>query len=153
MPAHIEADMLEIENQNSDVITECQKRKGIGMPLSWAESFWVWANWALIFALVLGVVATFLIVISSKVKEDALKRQLADASAKIEDATARAAEANARAAEANRMAEEERLARVRIEQRLAPRSLSGKQQQNIADKIKNSHISHSNSFLTKTTKK
>lgn len=128
---------------NCKTATETQGRKDTKMSLSWAESCSIWANWALVCALAVGVIATFLIVVSGKVKEDALKRELAaaseriaEASVRIEETTARAAEANARAAEANKIAEEERHARVRIEQRLAPRSLSGEQQKNIAEKLR-----------------
>lgn len=46
-----------------------------------------------------------------------------------------AAEANARAAEANEKAEEERLARVKIEERLAPRQLSQEQRQSISVRL------------------
>jgi hypothetical protein len=50
--------------------------------------------------------------------------EVADATRGIEEAKRGAAEANARAAEANQKAEEERLARVKIEERLAPRTLT-----------------------------
>lgn len=51
--------------------------------------------------------------------------------------SARIAEAEARAAEANKKAEEERLARVRIEERLAPtRRLSPEQQQSLVGRLK-----------------
>lgn len=51
-------------------------------------------------------------------------------------AKAQAAQANERAAEANKKAEEERLARLKLEVRLAPRSLTGAQQQAIVGRIK-----------------
>lgn len=59
-------------------------------------------------------------------RADALKAaaEVASATFDIEDAKRAAAEANARAAEANQKAEEERLARVKIEERLAPRVLT-----------------------------
>jgi hypothetical protein len=46
-----------------------------------------------------------------------------------------AAEANERAAEANRLAEQERLARVELEARLAPRTLSVRQQARIHSEL------------------
>jgi len=58
------------------------------------------------------------------------------AQARIAEAQANMADAQAKAAEANRIAEEERLARIKIEQRLAPRTLTIEQQQRIVDKIK-----------------
>jgi hypothetical protein len=53
--------------------------------------------------------------------------KVADATKDIETARKEAAEANARAAEANKIAEGERLARVKIEERLAPRRLTPEQ--------------------------
>lgn len=54
----------------------------------------------------------------------------------IATANARSAEANARAAEANRRAEEERLERVKLETRLAPRRLRDASCAAVADSIK-----------------
>jgi hypothetical protein len=51
--------------------------------------------------------------------------EIANANAQIEEARAAIAEANARAAEANRKAEEERASRLKLELRLAPRSIAG----------------------------
>jgi hypothetical protein len=47
------------------------------------------------------------------------------------------AEANARAADANKIAEQERLARLQLEARLAPRSLSSEQSVDLISKLKN----------------
>jgi len=44
-----------------------------------AEVVWDWANWLLVGALVVGVVATYFIVQTAKVKEAALKQELAAA--------------------------------------------------------------------------
>ena len=63
------------------------------------------------------------------VKEEYLRRDLANI-------TERAANAELRAAEANKKAEEERLARVKLEVRLAPRSLTSEQLNNLAEHIK-----------------
>src|SRR5436309_17084 len=54
----------------------------------------------------------------------------------ISEAQARSAEANARAAEANKIAEEERLARVKLEARLAFRSFSRQSRTMIADALR-----------------
>jgi hypothetical protein len=52
------------------------------------------------------------------------------------NATEQAAKANERAAEANRVAEAERLARLKIEDRLADRRLTAEQQKVLADKLR-----------------
>jgi len=66
---------------------------GMGMSLPSAEFISFWANWLLVGALVVGVIATWGIVVSGNVKETALKRDLGEA-------VARASEANARALQA-----------------------------------------------------
>lgn len=118
-----------------------------------------WANVALVGALVLGVVATFLVVWMGNVKEwysqrdiaamgervseaneragklefqaEQLKAETEKSRATIASAQADAANANARAAEANRIAESERLARLQLEAKLAPRTLTGEQQERL----------------------
>jgi hypothetical protein len=85
------------------------------------------ANWLLISALVGGVIATFLVVWMGNVKDEYLRLDIANSYAKAEEAKAASAEANARAAEANKIAEDERLARAKLEERLAPRSLTQQQ--------------------------
>jgi hypothetical protein len=77
----------------------------------WANRLYDGANWALIVGLVLGAVATVVIVWMGKVKEEYLSRALAAT-------TERAAHAEDHAAQANKAAEAERLARVRIEEKL-----------------------------------
>lgn len=54
----------------------------------------------------------------------------------VASANEKAAQANERAAEANRIAEEEKLARVKLETRLAPRSLKGLSQDAVVNAIK-----------------
>jgi hypothetical protein len=56
--------------------------KGMGMSLSWAEFLSYWGNWILVAALLVGVAATFGIVVSGNVKETALKRDLASQNAR-----------------------------------------------------------------------
>jgi len=48
----------------------------MGMSLPSAEFISFWANWLLVGALVVGVIATWGIVVSGNVKETALKRDL-----------------------------------------------------------------------------
>ena len=79
------------------------------------------ANIVLIVGLVIGAVATVLIVWMGNVKEGYLKREVASA--------------HERAAELNQKAEAERLARVKIEERLAPRHITQAQQEIIAAKL------------------
>ena len=92
------------------------------MSFSAARAAWLYnvANAMLIVSLVGGLVATFLIVWMGNLKER-------NASAEASHLKERIAGADARAAEANRMAEQERLARVRIEAGLASRRLSSDQ--------------------------
>ena len=56
--------------------------------------------------------------------------------AESQDATKAIAEANARAAEANEKTEAEKLARLKIEERLADRNLSKQQEMEIAEKLR-----------------
>jgi hypothetical protein len=115
------------------------------------------ANIGLIIGLVVGVVSTVVLVWMGKVKEDYLNRaiakanvdaaqsllavkqaeaNLAGANARAEEAKAASAEANARAAEANKIAEGERLARVKIEEKLAPRSITREQIVGLSKRLK-----------------
>ena len=92
------------------------------MPLSTAEFLWGICSWILLISLIAGVISTFGIYYASKVKDSALNLKIAEAELK--------------AAKANQIAEEERLARVKIEQKIAPRSLSGEQQSKIAETMR-----------------
>jgi hypothetical protein len=53
------------------------KESGMGMSRAWAEWLSYWGNWALVFALVLGVLSTFAVVIGGNVKEAFLNSDLA----------------------------------------------------------------------------
>ena len=81
-----------------------------------------WAWFFLISSLVIGVVSSILIYWSANKKEEYLK--------------CRVTNAEQRAAEANKKAEEERLGRVKIEEKLAPRYLEPAQQEDLSDKLK-----------------
>lgn len=90
------------------------------MTLEWWNNFFQIASAVLLgltFAVGLGAAWT-----GSRVNKRQAER-LAIVATQAAEANAQAANAYARAAEANLKAEEERLARVKIEQRLAPRSL------------------------------
>jgi hypothetical protein len=76
-----------------------------------SASFWnTVANWGLLIGLIIGVFSTYVIVVTGNVKEKYFKLEIANS--------------NKQAAEANQKAEEERLARVKIEERLAPRIIN-----------------------------
>src|ERR1700730_3960101 len=77
-----------------------RKAFGISMSLSWAEFISFWSNWILIGALVIGVVATYGIVVSGNVKESAANKEIARLSSEAEASRAAIADANARALEA-----------------------------------------------------
>ena len=70
------------------------------MSLPWAEFISVWSNWMLIGALIIGVVATYGIVVSGNVKESAANTEIARLSSEAEASRAAIADANARALEA-----------------------------------------------------
>ena len=83
------------------------------------------ANGVLIASLIAVLIATFAIVKTSSVKEAYWDKAREDAKAELAKANVTAATANDIAAQANEKAEAERLARVKIEERIAPRRLSG----------------------------
>jgi hypothetical protein len=89
----------------------------------WASRLYDGANITLVVALVLGVIATGVVVWSGKQKDEYLSPRLA--------ATTQ------RAAEANRLAEQEHLARVRLEDKLAGWRLSAPAQSRVIDAIRN----------------
>lgn len=100
------------------------------MSLSAATLLGSIANWVLVVSLIGGVVSTFVIVQTTNIKEehwdaDRLRsnERIAELSAQGEQQRKDTADANARAAEANQKAESERLERIKLETRLAPRTL------------------------------
>lgn len=80
------------------------------------------ANLGLIVGLVIGVVATILIVWMGNIKEGYLRRGFADANARAEEAKAEAAASQQRAAQAEERAAESKLAlaRFRAQRKLTP---------------------------------
>lgn len=102
------------------------------------------ANTALIVGLIISAVATVGAVWMANVKEGYLKRDLASADARIEDARAEVAKANAAgeaaraaAAEATKIAEQERLERVKIEEKLADRVVTDGDFAHVVEALKN----------------
>ena len=71
------------------------------MSLSFAEALFTVSNWVLVAALVVGVFATYFVVTTGTIKENALKRELKEAISQAGEATERAGAANERAAEAS----------------------------------------------------
>ena len=84
--------------------------------------------WTLLLSLILGVIATGLIVWTTDVKERYWDADRARSNERIHDLDVVVANANARAAEAD-------LARAKIEARLAPRRLNEQQQESLAGKM------------------
>lgn len=84
------------------------------MSLDWAEFISFWANWTLIGALLVGLLATYGIVVSGDVKETALKRELSEAGTAAVTAKADAAKANENAAALNVRAAQLRLQITRL---------------------------------------
>jgi hypothetical protein len=110
------------------------------MDISLLEKVFSVVNAVYIAAIVVAAIATFFVSFFASrltaAKDEELKRFQSEQATAVAEANARAAEANARAAEANEKAEQERLARVKIEQRLADRVLTDAQVEAIADKLK-----------------
>lgn len=104
----------------------------MGMSLSTAESVWAWANWFLVGSLLVGVAATFALIVSGNVKEVASKRELANAIAETENAKRESATANERA-------EVARLETQRIKQQLAWRSLTAGQAKSFLAALPKTH--------------
>ena len=117
---------------------------GMGISVKLADAIFTWSNLFFIGSLVVGVVSAFLIYISANIKEADFKRALsaaneniAAASVRVEEARAAASEADARAAEATQKAEEANLARVKLEEKLAPRTLNALQKSRILSRLIN----------------
>jgi hypothetical protein len=114
------------------------KQTKVGMSFLESASYWT-GNFAVGLTAAAAIAGIFAWIFSSRLateKDTALKRFQEESRVAIASADARAAEANQRAAEANKIAEEERLARVKLEARLAPRSLSAESRQKISASLK-----------------
>jgi hypothetical protein len=88
---------------------------------AWASRLYDWANVAFFATLAVGVVATGVVIWSGKQKDAYLSQHLAEAAE--------------RAAQANRLAEQEHLARVRLEDKLAGWRLSAPAQSHVISAI------------------
>lgn len=108
-------------------MAENGSQKGLRMWPSFETASWLYdlANVAFIASLVIGVAATVLLVWMGNIKEGYLRRDVAGA-------TTRAAEAEARSSEANASALK---AQLELEKFRAPRSLSNRQIQDIANRL------------------
>ncbi|ODS01381.1 hypothetical protein AUC68_00525 [Methyloceanibacter methanicus] len=94
-----------------------------------AETVANWSNWFFLASLLVGIVATFLLIISGRVKEDNLKRELAHAQEKTAGLELEAIRAKERLLK-------ERAARVTLEMQLSPRTLSRTTQESLKDAIR-----------------
>ena len=91
----------------------------------WSLSFWETLSfWTMVLAFVTGVIAATAALVSRHAGSKASAIIQRESNEKIIAANERIANAEQRVAEANEKAEQERLARLRIEEKLAPRSLS-----------------------------
>ena len=99
-------------------------RKHMWPSFETAVSLYKAANVFLIAALVMGVIATALVVWMGSVKEEHLRRDLADTNARAEEARAASSEANARAAELEKEAADARLETERIKEAVSWRVIS-----------------------------
>jgi hypothetical protein len=103
----------------------------------WSLSFWqALSFWTMLVAAITGVIAATSALVSRHAANKASEIVQRESSERIAAALKDAAEANKQAAEANAKAEKERLARLKIEQRLAPRSLSQNGATALYDKAK-----------------
>jgi hypothetical protein len=120
--------------------TRTNQKKGVTMDISSLERAFFVANVVYISAVIVAAVATFFVSFFASrltaAKDAELRRFQSESAQATAQANARAAKANARAAEANEKAEQERLARVKIEQRLADRVLTDAQVERIASKLR-----------------
>lgn len=112
------------------------------MSLSAATLVGTLANWMLLASLLGGVLSTFVIVKTADVKEEHWANDRRESSEKVVVLTTQGdqlrkdtAEANARAAEATLKANEADLARLKLEERLAPRRIRQKDQELIASQV------------------
>lgn len=108
-----------------------------------AADFWFWvSNYALILGAIIVAVATLSSILFSSAREQFANERItaneadtAKANASAAAAGQRASEADARAAEANRNAEKERIERLRLEAKFAPRFLPDARAQQLAKAV------------------
>jgi hypothetical protein len=114
------------------------KRRGKPMWLSFERASTIHdvANMILIGDLVVGVVATWLVVTMGKIKEDHLRGDIDSVNERAANANERAAKADNAAAEAKKELEKERIRRLELEGRVAWRRLTEEQQLGISERLK-----------------
>lgn len=112
-----------------------QKGVGRGMTLSWAEFVSYWSNWILVGALITGVLATIGIVVSSNVKETFWEHERETAKERLSLNEIEVARANESAINAQLSLEKERVERLKLEARVAPRSITQVQQNELTKKL------------------
>lgn len=103
------------------------------------------ANTCLVLSLIVGVVSTFAIVQSGKIRDAALTQKLADANRAAGDANRLAADANKEAeilkqnnVKLELQLEQERIKRLELEKRVEPRHLSDEQKSFLVSKLRTS---------------
>jgi hypothetical protein len=101
-----------------------------------ADDVHMFANWFLLGSLVVGVISTYAIVVSSNIRDTESRRKLEVMRAESAVAIQKTEELKQQNLELQYLVERERLARVKIEEKLAPRSLSEEQQQRLIAKWK-----------------
>jgi len=101
----------------------------------WASRLSDWADRALIFSLVTAVISTVLLVWMGNVKESYLKKGLAATNERAAHAEERAGKLEKDAAELRKTAEDERLARVELESKVAWRRLDSHTQSDAASHL------------------
>lgn len=110
-----------------------------GLSLEFWQSVFFWATVTAAVSGGLGVTAAFVSAIvgyqvTGRVQREA-DRRISETNERAAQANERAANAEQRAAEANEKAEQERLARMKIEERLAPRNLTLEQQKELVSAL------------------
>jgi len=114
-----------------------------------ADSVNVWANGFLIVSLIVGVVATFAIVLSGNIKEKEFKKEISKANERAADADKKAAVLNIRSAALEKEAALARLETEKLKEQFAWRRLTEKQFTVIAKGLSN--ISVKEVFLSAIT--
>jgi hypothetical protein len=102
----------------------------------WASKIYDVANWFLIGALIIGAASTVLVVWMGNVKEAYLRRELAITTDRAAHAEERAGKLEKDAAELRKTAEDERLARIKIEASVGWRRLTEKQKTEIGTNLR-----------------
>jgi hypothetical protein len=117
-------------------------KRGLLMGMSPETAAWVsdWANAILVASLVIGVLATYAVVVSGNVKEAAFKREVVAANAEAAKANEAAARMNERAARLEKEAADARLEQERLREHLAWRRISKEQAQKIADALREARL-------------